>query len=291
MSEELPSGLVGDSGTLTDAGRDALQAIIANPSKTLVALDFDGTIAPIVPDPENARADSAAVDALARLGDLVLGIVVITGRPARTAVRLGGFDRHPGLHRMVVLGQYGAERWDADGDRFGAEPEPVAVTQVEAELPDLLAELDLSDARIEHKGRAIGVHTRELADPAGAFTALVPALGDLANKHGLKLEPGKFVLEIRADGSDKGDAVRNIVTETGAEQIIFIGDDLGDLPAFDAVRDLREQGTPGLLICSASHEEDSLLIHADLVTAGPAGVAHWLTALADALDGDAPAQA
>lgn len=286
MSEEFPSGLVGDSETLTDAGRDALHAIIKNPAETLITLDFDGTIAPIVSDPEHAHADPDAVDALARLGDLVLGIVVITGRPARTAVRLGQFDHHPGLGRMIVLGQYGAERWDADGDRFGAEPEPEAITEVEAELPGLLTDLDLSGARIEHKGRAIGVHTRELEDPAGAFATLVPVLGDLARKHGLRLEPGKFVLEIRADGSDKGDAVRHIVTETGAKQIIFIGDDLGDLPAFDAVRDLREHGTPGLLICSASHEEDALAIHADLVAAGPPGVAAWLTALANALDGD-----
>jgi len=283
VSDELPSSLVGTGDTLTDAGRDALQAILSDPARTLITLDFDGTIAPIVPDPEHAHADPDAVDALARLGDLVLGIVVITGRPARTAVRLGGFDRHSGLDRMVVLGQYGAERWDAHGDRFGAEPEPEAISEVEAELPDLLAGLGLSGARIEHKGRAIGVHTRELPDPGTAFDTLRPVLDDLARRHALKLEPGKFVLEIRADGSDKGDAVRHIVAETGARQVIFIGDDLGDLPAFDAVRDLREHGTPGLLICSASHEEDALTIHADLVAAGPAGVAVWLGALADQL--------
>ncbi|MBO0812313.1 MAG: trehalose-phosphatase [Microlunatus sp.] len=252
--------------------------------QTLITLDFDGTIAPIVPDPEHAHADPAAVQALARLGDLVLGIVVITGRPARTAVRLGKFDQYAGLRRMIVLGQYGAERWDADGDRFGAEPEPTSILEVESELPRLLAELDLSGARVEHKGRAIGVHTRELPDPVGAYASLLPALGDLAAKHGLKVEPGRFVLEIRANGSDKGDAVRSIVAETGARQVIFIGDDLGDLPAFDAVRDLRHQGTPGLLICSASHEQDALVVHADLVAAGPPGVAAWLTALADELE-------
>lgn len=283
MSEELPTSLIDDSETLTDAGRYALQAILQNPAETLITLDFDGTIAPIVPDPEHAYADPAAVDALARLGDVVLGIVVITGRPARTAVRLGGFDQHAGLDRMVVLGQYGAERWDAHGNRFRAEPEPEAIGRIEAELPQLLADLGLSGARIEHKGRAIGVHTRQLKDPAGAFATLRPALDDLARKHALKLEPGKFVLEIRADGSDKGDAVRHIAAETGAKQIIFIGDDLGDLPAFDAVRDLRENGTPGLLICSASHEEDALSVHADLVAAGPSGVAAWLGALADEL--------
>lgn len=275
--------MIDDSETLTDAGRDALRAILADPAGTLITLDFDGTIAPIVPDPEHAHADPGAVDALARLGDLVLGIALITGRPARTAVRLGGFDRHAGLDRMVVLGQYGAERWDADGNRFRSEPEPEAITKIEAELPELLAGLGLSGARIEHKGRAIGVHTRQLPDPAGAFATLRPVLDDLARKHALKLEPGKFVLEIRPDGSDKGDAVRHIAAETGARQLIFIGDDLGDLPAFDAVRDLREHGMPGLLLCSASHEEDALTVHADLVAAGPSGVATWLGALADEL--------
>ena len=283
MSEELPISLIDDSETLTDAGREALRAILQNPADTLITLDFDGTIAPIVPDPEHAHADPDAVDALARLGDLVLGIVVITGRPARTAVRLGGFDQHAGLDRMVVLGQYGAERWDAHGNRFRAEPEPEGIAKIEAELPEVLADLGLSGAGIEHKGRAIGVHTRQLDDPAGAFATLQPVLDDLARKQGLKLEPGKFVLEIRANGSDKGGAVRHIAAETGAKQIIFIGDDLGDLPAFDAVRDLREHGTPGLLICSASHEEDALTVHADLVAAGPAGVAAWLTALAEEL--------
>jgi trehalose 6-phosphate phosphatase len=284
VSDEFPRGLLGGSGHITDEGRDALKAIVANPSGTLITLDFDGTIAPIVHDPERAHADPDAVAALSRLGPLVLGVVVITGRPARTAVRLGAFRKHQGLRRMIVLGQYGLERWDARDDRFGGQPEPPEIAEVEAELPGLLGGLGLSDARIEHKGRAIGVHTRELSDPGGAFTTLLPVLGELAAKHRLRLEPGKFVLEIRADGSDKGDAVRDIVAETGAEQIVFLGDDLGDLPAFDAVRDLRERGIPGLLICSASSEQDALTVHADLVTAGPSGVASWLTALADALD-------
>src|SRR5690606_12146929 len=257
----------------TDAGREALKAIIADPEGTLIALDFDGTIAPIVDDPETAVADPDAVAALSRLGPLVKAIVVITGRPSRTAVRLGRFAEQAGLDRMIVLGQYGVERWDAAEDRYSGQPEPPEIGQVERELPAMLAELGLPEARIEHKGRAIGVHTRELPDPAAAFTTLLPALGELAIKYGLRLEPGKFVLEIRASGSDKGDAFRSIVAETKARQTVFIGDDLGDLPAFDAVRDLRDQGTPGLLICSASHEEDALTDHADLVASGPPGVA------------------
>lgn len=270
--------------TLTDVGAEAMRAILADPEGTVIGLDFDGTIAPIVHDPEQAVADPAAVAALARLGDQVRSIVVITGRPARTAVRLGRFAEQPGLDEMTVLGQYGVERWDAADDSYSGHPEPPEIAEVEAALPALLDELGLTGARIEHKGRAIGVHTRELADPAAAFTTLLPPLSELATAHGLRLEPGKFVLEIRAAGSDKGDALREFAAEVKARSLIFIGDDLGDLPAFDAVRDLRDRGTPGLLVCSASNEEDALADRSDLIAAGPSGVAAWLTDLADAIE-------
>ena len=75
----------------TTVGAQALQAIIESPNDTLIGLDFDGTLAPIVDDPEQAYADPAAVAALGRLGERVGAVVVITGRPVRTAVRLGGF--------------------------------------------------------------------------------------------------------------------------------------------------------------------------------------------------------
>lgn len=267
----------------TQLGREAVQSIIADPGGTLIALDFDGTIAPIIADPEYAHADPQAVAALARLGDQVGAIVVITGRPARTAVRLGGFQQYAGLDRMIVLGQYGTERWDAQTDEVGAEPEPEAIADAAAELPEILGELGLEDVRVEHKGRAIGVHTREQNDPAAAYASLLPKLSTLVNRHGLRLEPGKFVLEIRAAGSDKGDALRGVAAETGARQVVFIGDDLGDLPAFDAVAELRAQGLPGLLVCSASTEEHALTEQADVVASGPGGVANLLGALADEL--------
>ncbi len=265
-------------------GNRAYEAILHRPEATLVAVDFDGTLAPITDDPEQAYADPQAVAALARLGGLVSRIVVITGRPARTAIQLGGFDRIPGLDRLVVLGQYGVERWDASTGEYVIPPAPPAIAAVADEVPDLLARLGLAGVRLENKGRAIGVHTRELRNSADAFRRLAGPLADLAERHGLHLEPGKSVLEIRAPGMDKGAALRDIVVETGARQVIFAGDDLGDLPAFRAVEQLRAEGIEGLLICSASHEEDALAGLSDLVLDGPAGVASWLTALAARLE-------
>ncbi len=264
-----------------------MQAIMERPEDTLIGVDFDGTLAPIIDDPDRAYAHPAAVAALARLGASVAAVVVITGRPAETAVRLGGFRGVPGLTSMVVLGQYGVERWDADTDEFSIPPEPEAMAVVSDELPGIFAELGLTGVRVEHKGRAIGVHTRELGDSTAAFDQLAEPLGELAARHGLLIEPGKNVLEIRAPGIDKGEALRNIVAETGARQVIFAGDDLGDLPAFRAVEELRTEGVAGLLVCSASHEEDALTQASDLIVDGPEGVARWLTRLADSLEAKA----
>lgn len=277
-------GAMSDTGPVSDAGIEAMRAIMEHPRQTLIAVDFDGTLAPIIDNPDEAFAHPAAVAALSRLGPLVSMVAVITGRPAATAVRLGKFQSVPGLSSMVVLGQYGIERWDADTDEFSIPPEPREITAVSDELPEVLTGLELTDARVEHKGRAIGVHTRELGDAAGAFERLEEPLGELAARHGLLVEPGKNVLEIRAPGFDKGDALRNLVTERGATQVIFAGDDLGDLPAFRAVEQLRTEGVAGLLISSASHEEDALSVLADLVLDGPQGVAEWFTGLAEALE-------
>jgi trehalose 6-phosphate phosphatase len=100
------------------------------------------------------------------------------------------------------------------------------------------------------------------------------------------MEPGKNVWEIRALGVDKGATLRAVVAETGARQVVFAGDDLGDLPAFQAVRDLATAGVVGLLVCSASAEEDALAELSDVIVDGPRGLAAWLNELAERLDVD-----
>ena len=270
--------------TLGALAQSRLQAVLEHPDETLLGIDFDGTLAPIVADPEQAHAEPRAVAALARLGTLLGTVAVITGRPARTAVRLGGFRGVAGLGHLVVLGQYGVERWDAATDEFDIPPDPGQVAELEREIPSLLDRLGQGAAHVEHKGRAVVVHTRQLPDPDASFATLSGPLNDLAERHAMVVEPGKNVLEIRSPGVDKGVALRDIVAETGAEQIVFVGDDLGDLPAFRLVEQLRGEGRGGLLVCSASHEEDALSGLADVVVEGPQGVAIWLEELADSLE-------
>jgi trehalose 6-phosphate phosphatase len=232
-----------------------------------------------VPDPDAARAHPDVPPALTRLSTRLGRLAVITGRPAETAVAYASLAD---IDRIVVLGHYGLERWEA-GHLTAPDDDP-GIAAVRARVPGLLAELGVADAYVEDKGHAIAVHVRRCADPAAAFDRVVPPLRALADELGLVVEPGRMVIELRPSGGDKGDALRELVAEQPPSAVVFIGDDLGDLPAFAAVETMRADGVPGLLVCSGSTEVTEVADRADLVVDGPEGVAELLQALADELD-------
>jgi len=263
----------------TAEGEAGLAAIRSEPGRALIATDFDGTLAPIVADPREARADPGAVTGLRGLAGLVGTLAVITGRPAAEAVELGGFD---GISGLIVLGHYGLERWE-EGE-LTAPPVPPGVEAARGRLPGVLADAGAAEGVwVEDKGSALAVHTRRTANPVAALAALKEALAGLAADVGLVVEPGRMVIELRPPGMDKGAALTGLVAERGAGPVLFAGDDLGDLAAFAAVRALREDGHPGVTVCSASGEVSELAAEADLVVDGPGGVAALLSWLARSL--------
>ncbi|GAA1238070.1 trehalose-phosphatase [Kitasatospora nipponensis] len=272
----------------TAAGRDALAALLADPAGAVVALDYDGTLAPIVADPEQAHPAPGALAALAALGPRGAALAVATGWPTASALRLGGFAGVAGLERLTVLGHYGAERWDAATGEFTAPQVPPGVAAVRAELPALLAELAApAGVGIEDKGRSLAVHTRRAADPQGALELLRGPLGELAARHGLSVEPGRLVVELRPGGADKGVALTGFLRESGARSVLYAGDDLGDLAAYAAVEELRGEGLPNPLVASGPVTGEppvrEVAERADLVVPGPVGVVELLNGLYGAL--------
>ncbi len=237
----------------------------------VVALDYDGTLAPIVARPSDAVAAPGAVEVLAALAARVRTLALVTGGPADVVVELGGLADVPGL---VVLGQYGAQRWS--GGEVSAPEQLPGVAQARDALPALLAP---EGADLEDKGLAVVVHTRRAPDPAGAMERLAGPVGELAAATGLEVHPGRFVLELRPPGYDKRRALLSLC-EPLPTAVLFAGDDLGDLPAYDAVDELRAQGVHGVLVCSGSEEgPDELRSRADVVVDGPAGVVELLRSL------------
>jgi len=269
-------------------GSDQYDAVVRAGRRLLVALDFDGTLAPIVEDPSAAHIHVAAADVLDRLAAEVRAIAVITGRPARQVLALGGLDEvgdAMGEHdrELVVLGQYGNERWTSFERRVITPKPPPGLSGLIRELPRLLREAGVPDAWIEEKGLAVAVHTRRLEDPVAAFDRLLPVLTEAARERRLAVEPGRMVIEIRAGGMDKGRALSSLVSEFEASAVVFVGDDLGDVPAFEAALKVRAAGFPALLVCSGSEEQQTLREMVDLVVDGPDGVMDLLRDLTSSI--------
>ncbi|GHF64325.1 trehalose 6-phosphate phosphatase [Kitasatospora xanthocidica] len=262
----------------TEAGRDGVRAILRAPREAVVGLDFDGTLAPIVADPSRARAHPGVAGALRVLAAEVGAVVVVTGRPAALAVEYGGLAGVPGV---VVLGHYGAERWE-DGEVSAPEVHP-GVAAVREALPGVLARVGAPEGVwLEDKGRSVAVHTRRTEAPEEVLESLRAPVAELAAGHGLVVEPGRLVLELRPPGVDKGAALTGFLRERGARSVLYAGDDLGDVAAFAAVEELRGEGVAGLLVCSGAVGDApvrELADRADLVVPGPAGVVELLGAL------------
>jgi trehalose 6-phosphate phosphatase len=258
-------------------GEQRYAALVRAAAETVVGLDFDGVLSPIVDDPEAAHIHPEARDVLVDLAGQVNAVAVITGRPARQALDLGGLEdvgRAIGEagKELYLFGQYGNERWSSTNRRVISPRPPHGLATFLRDVPRALRRADAADAYVEEKGLAVAVHTRRLPDPDAAFGRLLPLFRELAAQHELVVEPGRNVIEVRSPGMHKGLAVGTLVQELGAGGFLFAGDDLGDIEAFDAVAALAEKGLPTLLVCSASAEENALVELADVVVEGPAGV-------------------
>jgi trehalose 6-phosphate phosphatase len=272
---------------------DAVAALLANPDRALIALDFDGTLAPIVERPEDSRLAAGALDVLRLLAAGVGQLAVVSGRAADQVVRLGGLDTLPGLR---VMGHYGLQSWHAG--ELSSPPPVDGVALARQRLPEVLRDA-AEGVYVEDKRHSVAVHTRPAAAPQEALDDLTPALWALASETGLEAVPGKFVMELRPPGVDKGSALRALVADVAATTVIYVGDDVGDLPAFRAVAELRAAGTvEGLAVAVISYGADDapseLREQADLVLPGPDAVVAWLAGIAallaqtPRLDGDTP---
>jgi trehalose 6-phosphate phosphatase len=255
-----------------------MRRLAAPPERTALCLDFDGTLAPIVPDPEAARPLEGTLELLGRLAARFAAVALISGRPAAF---LAAHAAAPGVR---LLGLYGLEEV-RDGQVQLDPALGTAQPAVRAALADLRAAAVVreSGAYLEDKGSAVGVHLRRVPEPERWAGPVEAAVRQVADRHGLEVLPGRLVWELRpAVRRDKGDAVRQVVaSSSSAAAVIVAGDDRGDLPAFDAVADLVERsGLEGLRVAVRSAEAPpELLARADLVVDGPEGLRDYLESL------------
>jgi trehalose 6-phosphate phosphatase len=277
-------------------------AALAARRPVLVVTDFDGTLSPIVDEPDAARVIPEARTALERLraaaarlpdGDLV--VAVLSGREARdVAVRVGV----PGLR---YLGQHGIERARMDASTGGQPVVELAGTLTAhgpglERLADRAAELLGRPAWliVEPKGASVGMHYRRAERPEEARSAIHAALDTAAAQLGAgdaqRLE-SRRVVELRPSGvHGKGDATRALIDETGAASVLILGDDRTDADGFAVVRRLRAAGTIASLVIGVSAAAETppeVRDGVDVMVGSPEAAAAALAVLAEALSADA----
>lgn len=246
---------------------DVLAPLRADPSATGIFSDFDGTLASIVDDPAAARALDGAVEVLAGLARRYRRVGVISGRPGTfLATQLGG-------RGLFLSGLYGLETVDDDG--VHATPEAEEWRQAVDEAVGR-AEADLAGAGVERKGLSVTVHYRN--EPSRRADVEDWARQE-AERSGLVAHPARMSVELRPPlQSDKGTVLAEAAA--GLAAACFLGDDRGDLEAFDALDRLAADGASVVRVAVTSAEgPPELRERADVVVDGPEGALDLLRRL------------
>lgn len=193
----------------------------------LVVCDYDGTLAPIVTDPDHAYPDARAMTALVSLAELPRTFVaLLSGREVAVLQRLTG-----GSPGVTLIGSHGAEQPD---QAPAIEPEARAdLLEVKVRLSELCDQFQ--GARAEEKPAGVAFHFRNV-DPV-----LQPAAEEAARRiggdfPGLTMLKGKRVVEYAGSKTNKGHALATLRSRWAADMVVFMGDDVTDEDAFVALQ-------------------------------------------------------
>lgn len=238
-----------------------------------VCLDYDGTLSEIVPDPDAARLVDGAAAALTRLAQRC-PVAILSGRD------LADIRERVAVPGLWYAGSHGFESIAPDGSYRQNEDAAAAVPVLERAAQELRETLaHIGGCRVEHKRFAVAVHYRDVsADDVGDVVASTHRVGRRAH---LRVTNGRKVVELRPDVDwNKGTTlawIRDQIEQSGPVLPVYIGDDLTDEDAFDAVRD------DGIGILVQHTEDGDRRSAAQYTLENPDQVRDFLDRLADEL--------
>jgi trehalose 6-phosphate phosphatase len=194
---------------------DLVGLVAADPRRAAILLDVDGTLAPIVARPEDARVPEETRSELARLAGTYALVACVSGRPGAEVAEMLGVDG------VAVVGEHGLE----------------LVPEAAAWASRVAAFADGVDWPAERKPLTVSFHFRR-ADDEDAARAYLTRVADDAARAGLLPRWGRMVLEVRPPvAADKGTAVRELVRRAAVGRALYAGDDTTDIDAFGGLAD------------------------------------------------------
>lgn len=207
---------------------DAALQQLADVPRLLVALDFDGVLAPIVDVPSAARPLPAAADAVTKLAGLPgTSVAMLSGRGLADLRTVSGFGPP-----VVLVGSHGGE--------FSDDPDGFLDDAERRRRADLIAELERlvggePGVHLEQKPAGVAVHVRN-AEPAVAARVLDTVRAGPATADGVDPTEGKAVIDLAVVEVSKGGALDVLRERTGADAVLFVGDDVTDETGFVRLR-------------------------------------------------------
>jgi trehalose 6-phosphate phosphatase len=258
---------------------DLARALRHDAGRTALLFDIDGVLAPIVPHAGDACVPDEALVLLAALRDRYLLVGLVSGRGLADVDRMvpvAGLARG-GNHGLEVALPGGAPQLVA-----AARPHATAMrTFVAAHPPGVLAP---HGVWMEDKGASVSLHFREAPDTTAADAYLQTVVADAARGAGLRVRPGRMILEVLPDVEvDKGTVVHEIVGASGARVALYVGDDRTDMDAWRALRDMAAAGRLDAAHCVVADQPEvnhEVRDAADLALQGTDGVLALLRELA-----------
>ncbi|HVP03089.1 MAG TPA: trehalose-phosphatase [Solirubrobacteraceae bacterium] len=257
---------------------DAVAPLLADPARTAILLDVDGTLAPIVRDPETATVPELTRRLVNELTKRYGEVGCVSGRRAVVARRIVGIGSIPyaGNHGAELLPRGASEAVvDEEAERWGVRVRAVA----DAAGAERMRAAGL---RREDKGPIVALHWRG-ADDEHRAEGLAREIAQSAADAGLHLHEGRRVLELRPPvpiGKDA--AVRHLLALGDVDAALYVGDDVTDLDAFAGLRALVAEGRLRRAVCVGVRSDETpeaVLAEADVIVNGPEGVRTLLEAL------------
>lgn len=243
-----------------------------------IVTDVDGTISPIVDQPDAAQVTPRSKELLSALQGKLALVAVISGRAAAD-VR----DR-VGLPELVYVGNHGLERWTDGG--IVTPPDVAEYRPALEAVRDLLLEKQLPGMFVEDKVATLSIHYRNTPDPQAAADAFRPIVTAATDERGLRMFEGRMIFEVRPPlDVNKGTAFKALIDDYRLDAAVYLGDDVTDVDALKMARSLRESGACQSFAVGVESADDTpvgVRDASDFLVDGVPGVEDWLSGLLSA---------
>ncbi|HZD60178.1 MAG TPA: trehalose-phosphatase [Anaerolineae bacterium] len=214
---------------------NALKPLKSDPGNTGVFSDLDGTLSKIARTPADAAITPSMRDVLRRLTEKYGIFGIVSGRDSSEAKKIIDIDN------VAYIGNHGLE-WIENGKQFYT-PEASNFFGLAASLEaDLIELFKKTDVFIEKKKLGVALHYRSAKDKEGARGLIEKMIKPIVAEYPLRRLDGRYVIELKPDlPINKGDAITVIAMSRGLNNAVYLGDDITDIDAFNALRTLRDE--------------------------------------------------